>query len=131
LVEDNPGDVALIREALAENDIQAEIILLDDGEKAYRYFQALDQNQGVCPDLVLLDLNLPKMSGWEVLEFVRRSSKCRHVSVAVLSSSDAAIDKLQAERLGANRYIRKPSDLEDFIHIGAIIRAVLSEGPRT
>jgi CheY-like chemotaxis protein len=130
-VEDNPGDVALIREALAENDVQAELILFDDGEKAYRYFQGLEQDQAVCPDLVLLDLNLPKMSGWELLDFLRRKSNCRHISVAVLSSSDAASDRLQAKRLGANRYIRKPSNLEDFIRIGATIRAVLSEEPTT
>jgi DNA-binding response OmpR family regulator len=125
LVEDNPGDVALIREALTEHDVRADLVLFEDGERAFGYFQELDQNEGSCPDLLLLDLNLPKVSGWEVFDFVRRSARCASVSVIVLSSSDAAMDKAKAERLGSVRYIRKPSNLEDFMQIGAIIRGVL------
>src|SRR5450631_3000232 len=88
LVEDNPGDVALIREALTEHDVRADLVLFEDGERAFGYFQELDQNEGSCPDLLLLDLNLPKVSGWEVFDFVRRSARCASVSVIVLSSSD-------------------------------------------
>jgi len=105
--------------------VRADLVLFEDGERAFGYFQELDQNEGSCPDLLLLDLNLPKVSGWEVFDFVRRSARCASVSVIVLSSSDAAMDKAKAERLGSVRYIRKPSNLEDFMQIGAIIRGVL------
>jgi CheY-like chemotaxis protein len=81
-----------------------------------------------CPDLVIIDLNLPRKSGREVLETMRRSDRCRHVPVVILSSSDAQEDRADAAWLGATRYIRMPSQLEDFLRLGAIFKEIIRSG---
>lgn len=100
--------------------------MADDGEKAVDYIRSLDGEPFIdCPDLVIIDLNLPRKSGREVLETMRRSERCRHVPVVILSSSDAQEDKADAARLGASRYIRKPSRLEDFLRLGEIFKEII------
>ncbi len=100
--------------------------MADDGEKAVDYIRSLDGDLFVdCPDLVIIDLNLPRKSGREVLETMRRSERCRHIPVVILSSSDAQEDKSAAARLGASRYIRKPSRLEDFLRLGEIFKEII------
>ena len=83
---------------------------------------SLENPLAVCPNLMIIDLNLPRRSGREVLELMRRGARCRTVPVVVLSSSDAAQDKEAATRLGASKYISKPSRLDEFLAIGAILR---------
>jgi CheY-like chemotaxis protein len=105
---------------------RGELTVVDDGESAIHLIQSLDQNAiAVCPDLVIIDLNLPRRSGCEVLEIMRRCEKCRHIPVVILSSSDALQDRAEAARLGATRYIRKPSRLEDFLALGATFREII------
>jgi CheY-like chemotaxis protein len=130
LVEDNPADAGLVREALEEHNVEGELIVLNDGEKAIGFIQALDAHPASCPDLVILDLNLPKKSGRVVLECMRRSPICGRAPVVILSSSDAQQDRADAARLGANRYIRKPSRLEEFLSLGAVFKATLSGSTR-
>jgi CheY-like chemotaxis protein len=77
---------------------------------------------------VIIDLSLPKRSGREVLETMRRSERCRNIPVVILSSSDALQDKADAARLGASLYIRKPSRLEDFLRLGATFKAIIESG---
>lgn len=126
LVEDNPGDVALVREALYEYDIRSELTVLFDGEKAFQLFDRLDRDRMRCPDLVLLDLNLPKRNGHEVLEHMRASVQCAHVPVVIVTSSNAREDRDKASKLGATRYIRKPHRLDEFIQIGAVLKEILT-----
>jgi DNA-binding response OmpR family regulator len=125
LIEDNQADAALVREALEEHDVKGELLLITDGDKAIRYIDAMERQQAGCPDLVILDLNLPKRSGREVLQSIRRSAHWRNTTVVVLSSSDARQDQADAMDLGARRYISKPLRLEEFLRLGAVFKELL------
>ena len=102
------------------------MIVLSDGEKGIQFIQAVDAEPMECPHLVIVDLNLPKKSGREVLESMRRSQRCGHLPVIVLSSSDAQQDRNDADRLGASLYIRKPLRLDEFLSLGAIFKKILT-----
>jgi len=130
LAEDNPADAGLVRRALEEHGVEGELIVIADGEKAIRFIQALDHEAAPCPHLAIVGLNLPKKPGREVLERMRLSERCRHIPVVILSSSDAERDKADAARFGASRYICKPSKLDDFLSLGLIFKAGLSEPGR-
>jgi CheY-like chemotaxis protein len=121
LAEDNPADVYLIEEALREHQVAFELQLAEDGEAAI----ALLATAEVKPDIVLLDLNMPKRSGGEVLERLRRDSG-GDMPVVVLTSSDSPSDREEALRLGATCYIRKPTGLDEFLQIGATIKSLAS-----
>jgi len=125
LVEDNAADAALVREALEEHRIRGELVVIADGAAAIRYIEALDTGPSGCPDLVILDLNLPKRSGHEVLRSMRQSVKCGRAPVAILSSSDAQQDRVAAASLGASQYYRKPLHLKEFLSLGARFKAML------
>jgi CheY-like chemotaxis protein len=127
LVEDNPADVRLVRKALEEHQVEGELTLLMDGEKAISFIDAVDSQSAACPDLIIIDLNLPRRSGREVLEHMRRSTRCGDVPVVILSSSDIPRDRDECRRFGASRYIRKPSRLDEFLAIGAILKGMLTQ----
>lgn len=127
-MEDNRADVELVREALLEHEVEGELIVLTNGESAIEFFRSLDAQRAECPSLVILDLNLPKRHGLEVLEFARQSASCRRAPVVILSSSDSLEDRTGATRRGASRYIRKPSRLQEFMNLGAIFKAMLDNG---
>jgi CheY-like chemotaxis protein len=127
VVEDNCSDVALIRQSLTEHGVGLDVVVMTDGEKAFRFMDDVDAGAAPCPVLISLDLNLPKRTGCEVLQRIRESHFCRNVPVAIFSSSDAAKDREEAASLGANRYIKKPSNLEDFLQIGSVLNALLNE----
>lgn len=129
LVEDNPADAGLVREALEENGVLGELVVANDGERAILLIDDISAELTPCPHLVILDLSLPKRSGREVLEHIRSNPKCGGVPLVVLSSSDSRIDREDAARLGATRYIRKPSRLEEFLSLGSIFRKMLSDSP--
>jgi DNA-binding response OmpR family regulator len=115
----------LIRGALEEHGVEGEVLVIGDGEKAIQFIQAIDTRPLECPDLVIVDLNLPKRPGREVLEHLRRSEKCRSLPVIILSSSDAAQDRADAARFGATRYLKKPLLLKEFLNLGAIFKEAL------
>jgi len=125
LIEDNLADAMLVREALEEHRVEGDLLIIADGEKAIRYIQAVDIRAADCPDLMIIDLNLPKRSGREVLQAVRQSVGCRNATVVILSSSDTQQDRAESIELGANRYIRKPLLLEHFLALGAEFKALL------
>jgi len=125
LVDDNPADVLLVREALAWHQVKSDLMIARDGDEAIHLVEEMDSGTRPCPDLVVLDLNLPRKSGFEVLERMRGSERCAEVPVAILSSSDAPNDKQKAQRLGASRYFQKPSNLQDFMSIGAKLKQML------
>src|SRR5437899_5382911 len=107
LVEDTEPDVFLVREALRQAGLNFELKVFDDGEKAVDFIDALDRDNGqVCPHLVLLDLNLPKRTGEQVLERMRKSPRCGDLPVIIVTSSDSPKDKAQTARLGATEYFR-------------------------
>jgi chemotaxis family two-component system response regulator Rcp1 len=125
-VEDSPSDARLVRMALEEHGVEGELTLCTDGEKAFRLIDAVDALAVDCPDLFIIDLNVPKRNGREVIERMRSSAVCHAVPVVILSSSDDARDKEDGVRLGVNCYLRKPSRLEEFLSLGAAFRETLN-----
>jgi len=118
LVEDNPGDVRLTREALREGKIHNNLAVVEDGVEALRYLRGEGPYAGSPrPDVILLDLNLPRKDGREVLEEVKADPHLRTIPVVVLTSSDAERDVVRAYDLHANCYVTKPVDLEQFINV--------------
>jgi CheY-like chemotaxis protein len=126
VIEDNPADVHLIREALSDSRLVCDIHAIDDGEAALEHLLSVEGGQRPCPDAVLLDLNLPKVTGDTLLQKIRQSKTMSAVPVIVLTSSDSPRDRGQAERLGASAYIRKPSSLDEFLAIGGEVRRRLT-----
>jgi two-component system, chemotaxis family, response regulator Rcp1 len=128
VVEDNSGDAELLRWSFREHGIHQELMILTDGARAISHVQLIDAGVRGRPALIVLDLNLPKRTGLEVLKVIRDSVECRAIPVAVFSSSSAAKDMQDSTRLGANKYIRKPSRLEDFLGIAGVLKSLLADG---
>ena len=116
LVEDNPDDVTLTLRALKRSNIANRLEVVSDGEKALEFLHGRGREQGATelPELVLLDLNLPKVSGLDVLKAVRANARTRLLPVVILTSSDEEKDLIESYGLGANSYIRKPVDFGQF-----------------
>lgn len=127
VVEDNRTDVTLLRLAFAEHGIDHELLVLDDGEKALDYVAKLDH--GMLPDLVIVDLNLPKRDGIEVLEKMRSTSALDQIPIVVFTTSDSPREKETIRRIGITAYIRKPTDLDGFLAVGGTIQKLLKAGP--
>ena len=118
LVEDNPGDVRLTLEASKENKMFNNISVVNDGVEALAFLRREgDYSNAPRPDLILLDLNLPKKDGREVLIEIKTDSSLKSIPVIVLTTSQAEEDILKAYGLSANCYITKPVDLEQFIKV--------------
>jgi chemotaxis family two-component system response regulator Rcp1 len=118
LVEDNPGDVRLTREALREGKVRNNLSVAADGVEAIAFLRKEGEHAGaVRPDLILLDLNLPRKDGREVLEEIKADPSLRHIPVVVLTSSQAEEDIVRAYDLHANCYVTKPVDLDQFIRV--------------
>lgn len=118
LVEDNPGDARLAVEALRESKLQNNLSHVRDGVEAMDYLRRKNQySQVPPPDLVLLDLNLPRKDGREVLAEVKEDPELRRIPVVVMTTSEAEKDLLQSYDLHANAYVVKPIDLDRFIDI--------------
>lgn len=118
LVEDNPGDVRLTQEALKQGSTPHQLEVATDGEEALDYlFQEDEHATAQRPDLVLLDLNLPKCDGREVLERVKADPSLRQIPIVILTTSEAAEDVRHAYEHNANCYITKPVDLDDFLDV--------------
>jgi chemotaxis family two-component system response regulator Rcp1 len=116
LVEDNPGDVRLTIEALHEAKVLNNLATVSDGVEALAFLNQIGKYAGVFrPDLILLDLNLPKKDGREVLGEVKKNPKLRRIPVVILTTSKAEEDILKSYDLHANCYITKPVDLDQFM----------------
>ena len=122
LVEDDPGDVLMTREAFADHRVANRLEVVSNGEDALAYLrQEGPWADATRPDLVLLDLNLPRRDGREVLREVKADPELRRIPVVVLTTSDAEADVLASYDLHANAYVRKPVDFEQFL---AAVRAI-------
>lgn len=116
LVEDNAGDARLAREALREAKVRNNLTWLSDGEEALAFLRREGKyNLAPRPDLILLDLNLPRKDGREVLTEIKADDKFKRIPVVILTTSQAEEDVLKAYHLNANCYIPKPVDLERFL----------------
>ncbi len=118
MVEDNPGDVRLTVEALKEGKVRNNFHTAEDGEEALAYLRQEGRYAGAPrPDLILLDLNLPKKSGREVLAEIKEDPDLRRIPVVILTVSQAEQDIVKSYNLHANCYITKPVDLDQFLEV--------------
>jgi two-component system, chemotaxis family, response regulator Rcp1 len=122
IVEDNPGDVRLIKEVFKEAKIQNHLEVALDGEKAMQILRREGEYADTSyPDLILLDLNLPKKDGREVLKEIKENKSLQCIPVVILTTSNAEEDLIDTYKLNANCYITKPVDLDQFI---TVIRSI-------
>jgi CheY-like chemotaxis protein len=118
LVEDDPGDVLLIEEAFTDNKVRNRLHTVSDGVEALAFLRRQDgYADAPRPDLILLDLNLPRVDGREVLGEVKADEELRHIPVVVLTTSKAEEDVLRSYKLHANAYVTKPVDFDRFIEV--------------
>jgi CheY-like chemotaxis protein len=129
VIEDNPADIDLLRRALATAALDCQLTVVDDGADALSLFRPNSATawESPAPDLVIVDLNLPKHGGLEIIEQMRANPKFAEVPVVILSSSSAPRDRAKMENFRVRRYIVKPAGLEEFIRIGWQIRELLQE----
>jgi two-component system, chemotaxis family, response regulator Rcp1 len=128
VIEDNPTDVFLIREAIKEYGVDADLEVFQDGEEALNLLTRMGADDDVpCPALVLLDINLPKTDGLKVLEQMRQSRGCKNTLVVVMTSSAAQSDRAKATELNADVYFLKPSGYDAFLKLGGIMQDLLKQ----
>jgi DNA-binding response OmpR family regulator len=127
LVEDNPADVFLVRYALEQQDFVFYLRVVSDGEQALGFLGEVERGVTPAPDIWLLDLNLPKYSGDQVIEKLRQSPLGSSAKVVVLTSSDSPKDRERVAQLGVAHYFLKPSDLDKFMKLGDVVRDAMEE----
>ena len=128
LVEDSSADVFLVKSAMQEEGLDFAIEVLEDGEKAIGKIGRVDAGVDAdAPGLILIDLNLPRRGGDEVLQRVRQSPVCGKVPVIMFSSSDSRAERQRAFDLGATEYFCKPSSLPEFMKLGRLVRTLFEE----
>ena len=127
LVEDNMADAFLVREAIDQEGLLVEIHAASDGELAVLFIERAEKDpEAPSPDAVILDLNLPKVDGFEVLRRIRASQRFCKLPVILLTSSESLADRSEGVRLGA-RYFPKRADYGEFLKIGGALRSLLEE----
>lgn len=128
LIEDNPADVYLLRRAFAAAELECEVKHFEDGAEALAFVRGLEGDvTAYSPDLAILDLNLPKNDGVEVLQAIRASRAFFDVPVAVLSSSASPRERARIEQFGIGCYITKPADFDEFLKIGPALRELIDK----
>jgi CheY-like chemotaxis protein len=127
LAEDNPADVYLIRTALEEHGIDIALQVAADGSEVLRVIQEEESLAESELELIILDLNLPRHDGIEILRRLRETNLLAKIPVVVLTSSDSPSDRLAASELGAACFLRKPSNLEQFLNLGTVFKALLRQ----
>jgi len=121
LVEDNPDDVLFTLRAFAKNDIGNEIVVATDGEQALEYLLPTGGGPPIYPALILLDVNLPKVNGLEVLRRLKDDPRTRSLPAVVLTTSNEERDIMESYRLGANSYVRKPVIFGEFLQAAKLL----------
>ncbi|MEM7106966.1 MAG: response regulator [Bacteroidota bacterium] len=115
LVEDNEDDVLLTKRALKKRNIKNEVVVASDGVEALDMLFGSEEKEPISPALILLDLKLPKLGGLEVLEEIQKNERTKKLPVIVLTTSNEEDDVVKSYQLGANSYIRKPVDFDQFV----------------
>ena len=127
IVEDNQSDAYLIRRAIEGTNLPVDFHILRDGQQAVQFFdEATADPAKPCPDVVILDINLPKKPGGDVLRHIRSHSCCAQTYVIVVSTSDSERDRQIMKELGADGYFAKPSELDEFMKLGDLVKNVLA-----
>jgi two-component system response regulator len=118
LIEDDPGDVELTETALARSKLKINLNVVNDGEEAIAYLRGEGQyTDAVRPNLIVLDLNLPGLSGLEILSAIKSDQRLKSIPVVILTTSDASTDIIKSYELGVNCYVTKPIGLKEFVKI--------------
>lgn len=117
----------LIQRALEATKLQLAFHVAKDGEQATLFFDQADSNEQPSPDVVILDINLPKKQGGDVLVHLRKSARCSKTHVIVVTTLDLSRDRERMLQLGADGYFRKPSEFDEFMKLGALVKAVLED----
>ncbi len=124
LVEDNPGDIELTLEAFQDTKILNHINVVRDGEEALEFlYQRGSYRNAVRPDIILLDLNMPRKGGKEVLAIIKEDETLKDIPVIILTSSEAEQDVITSYKLHANAYIAKPMDFSQFQHVMEVLKS--------
>jgi CheY-like chemotaxis protein len=130
IVDDNESDVFLIEEAIGATRLPLTLYVAKDGEQAIQFFDRTDAHPDLpCPTLIILDINLPKKQGGDVLKHMRLSRRCADALVIVISTSDSAQEREQMRNLGADGYFHKPSAYDEFMKLGDIVKELLNDIP--
>lgn len=120
-------DALLVREAIAMQDLPLDVYPVVDGQEAIDFISRAESDpDATCPEFLLLDLNLPKKDGFEVLRRLRASEKCKNIPVLVITSSDSPTDQAIVSELGA-AYFRKPPSYQQFLRLGEVMRDLLAK----
>jgi CheY-like chemotaxis protein len=126
VAEDNQADVTLVLDALRHHGLDCHINLISDGAEVIDYLRGLDLNSGcLAPDLVMLDMHLPKCDGEDILKALRSTERSAQTPVVVMTSSPATEFEKIAQKHAALYYFRKPSSLDEYMHLGNIVRNIL------
>ncbi|MDQ6813952.1 MAG: response regulator [Bacteroidota bacterium] len=121
LVEDNEGDIVLTKEALSDAKIKNKVSVAKDGDEALRFVNAGLSDQSLLPDLILLDINLPKVDGKEVLHYLKNNSLLKKIPVVMLTTSSSELDVVDSYNNHANCFITKPVDFNKFFEVVRMI----------
>lgn len=124
LAEDSSADVFLTRRALIETGLDHELYVVEDVDGAVSLMNRIGVDVPK-PDLLLIDLNLPKVDGADLIQMIRRYAGCAHLPVIVVTSSDSPKDRARVSELKVKEYFRKPSDLAEFMRLGELVRDTL------
>ena len=128
LAEDNRGDILLVRQALSAHAVPHELHVVRDGGEALEFVARMGKpGAEPCPDIILLDLNLPKVDGPAVLMEFRKHPQCANTPVVVITSSDRPRDRELMSAFGVAYYFRKPSDLGEFMELGLVVSRLLKQ----
>lgn len=126
LMEDNPADVYLFRESLKAAELKVDLTIIENGADGLSFARRQEQYaESPIPDLVVLDLNLPRTGGVSILEAMRQNEDLEAVPVFIMTSTSGPREKARAMELGIDRFITKPQDLEDFLKIGYLVKETL------
>ena len=126
LAEDNIGDVILVQEALAAHHVENTLHVVTDGQKALDFVATMGEaHNAPCPDLMLLDINLPKADGITVLAAFREHKACTTTPVIIVSSSNSLKDRSRVAALSVEHYFPKPPDFDEFMKLGKVVKEVL------
>ena len=128
LAEDNRVDVMMIAEAIKLHALPIHLNIATDGEQACEFIDRVDANEtSPCPRLVILDLNLPRKTGIEIIERLRSSPKCKNAAVLVITSSDLSRERQELAKFGVSRFFRKPTGYDEFLAIGEVLDQLLRD----
>jgi CheY-like chemotaxis protein len=132
LAEDNPADVLLVREALESRALNCKLHVISEGDRVVRFIEEIDSDPALpCPQLVLLDLHLPKRDGADILKSLRASERCGQTPVVILTSSQSPEDEANATRHAALHYFRKATSLDQLMQLGDAVNDIIDRASRT